>query len=275
MTARLSSVIRRPVAALRRKRRLRRFAASTRSNDVFVVTFPKSGTTWVAYFLALVLSDRSGADPGRLDLSSCREWVPDINDHYFKGRPLTEFDSLAEPRVFTLHAPLDPALSRVIYVVRDPRDVAVSYFYQRLRKKLDLALDLSEYVEEFVAEDSIWPSGWSDHVGGWLGRQNEAGFRLVRYEDLKRRPIETFGTILESIGIDLPSDEIRPYVEMASFEEMSKLEKPKSEARQAGPRFIRRGEAGGWREDLGTAQARLIEDRYGDLMLRLGYELSQ
>src|SRR4051812_24477753 len=102
---------------------LNAFHASIRPADLFICSFPKSGTTWLGYLLANLLK----ADPAEaLDLKSFNRYVPDVNLQYTKRGDLREHDHRADPRVLLCHATHDAKLPKVVYVLRDPRDVMVS-----------------------------------------------------------------------------------------------------------------------------------------------------
>ena len=88
-------------------------------------------------------------------------------------------------RLFKSHSPFSVSFPNIIYIVRDPRDVAVSYYYYRIKRGI-IARDTSieEHVDEFLSGLHTFGS-WKQHVGGWLGAcQNEPTFHWLRYEDI-------------------------------------------------------------------------------------------
>jgi hypothetical protein len=137
-------------------------------------------------------------------------------------------------------------------------------------------MSLPEYVRAFVSERDVWPCGWGQHVAGWLERQGSSNFHLVRYEDLLNRPVDTFAEVLDFVGLSVSGDRLESLVERTEFDRMKKLEIPAPvPARAEGLRFMRRGKAGSWLDELEPADARLIEERFGNLMERLRYPVSQ
>lgn len=229
-----------------------------------MVTYPKSGTTWVAFFLAHLIGRRSEGRPVDLDLATCRRWVPDANPEYFGRRPLRARPGLQPPRVFTVHAQFDPALPRVVYLVRDPRAVMVSYhhFLRATRPKFDLSL------AEFVERNDAWPCDWGRHVAGWTARAREDRVLVLRYEDLRADPLTGFARIARFCHLDPSPAELEECCGAASFENMVHVERKQHSSE--GP-FVRRGAVDGWRDELDGRSIRQIETRYAEIMRVHGY----
>lgn len=243
----------------------RRFAASVRPSDVFLVTYPKSGTVWLSLLVANVLK---GSSDEQLDINSWVKYVPDINEQYFKHGTLHTYDALASPRIFSVHAPYDRCLKRAVYMMRDPRDVAVSYWHFRRLTEVDFTLSLGE----FIATDEQWPGRWEDHVSGWLRRQHSHDLLLLRYEDLQRDTGGTLKRVLEFCGVDYTVAQIERAVEASSFEALQAMESKVRFAEAVRPgRFVRRGKIGGWMEEIDAASLRILERKAAAVMEAAGY----
>jgi hypothetical protein len=248
----------------------KRFERSIRPSDIFIVTFPKSGTNWVGYFLALVVADRATGQRAEPDLDEANQWVRGANSEYLGGEPLPgdEDGRSRDPRVYKIHAPHDPKLRRAIYLVRDPRDVMVSYYYHRQRKtQQQLGLSIDEYVE---ANDT-WPCDWGEHVSGWLDHADSPDVLLLRYEDLKTDTKESFRRIADFCDLRLTDEELADYIERSSFSNMRQAEAAAGSPEAGDLRFTRKGVVGDWRNELSPESVALIEQRYGTLMRRLDY----
>lgn len=267
MFQRLHALFMRSVQPIIRLINRPRFVASIRPSDVFIVTYPKSGTRWIGFFLASIFSMKIS---GRLLATiNYGDYVRDINFRYFRSKPL-DYRHLPEPRVFTVHVPWDPDFPNVIYLVRDPRAVLVSFYHHHRAVNPRFNLSLSE----FIIKNQMWPCDWGEHVNSWLThRREEQKILLVRYEDLHRDSLNWFSKILEFCNLHVSEEELISAIESSRFENMRYLEEQANlHYANLDLRFMRKGQIDIWREELSDELVKLIEDRYRVLMDSLGYE---
>lgn len=243
-----------------------RFRASVRSTDVFLVAYPKSGTTWLGFLIASALADRMNNRQSWGTISDFRQFLPDINSPFPSTRTLDEFGSLAAPRVFSTHTLFSRTFKRVIYLVRDPRDVMVSYYYHHRRSVLSFEID----VDEFVRHNDMYPGDWGEHVRGWLQDPNDSRL-VIRYEDLHARPEDTLERVFEFCGLEVSDEQLRAYIRKGSFDNMRRLEETKHPGNVRAIRFVRQGKVADWRNELNDRSVKLIESRYEPIMKELGY----
>jgi len=243
-------------------------------DDTFIVSYPRSGNTWTRFLVANLLHPN---EPVSFD--TIERLVPDAeaqSSKYLKRIP--------RPRVIKSHEYFDHRYKKVIYVVRDPRDVALSYYnFSRKYRYIDDAYPLESFVGDFVhgrLSSADWGT-WGENVGSWistrLGREN---FLLLRYEDLIANPEAEIAKMANFFGIKTDAMHIRNTVERSSAHRMRELEKAQgkdwisTKDKRPDIPFIGSAASGRWKLELSANSVAEIEAAWGTLMKTLGYELS-
>ena len=262
-----------------------RFLRSLRSTDVFLVGHPKSGNTWLAYMLAVFLSDdRRGA----VNLYNVGDYVPFVHGH---DHAIAAYGHLPDPRVFRNEYPRHPRrYPGTVYLVRDPRAVLVSFWHMFATMFDDRDTTLARFVDGYLSGAAPFDA-WHRHLRRWdrqVGaalRRAERGERvwIVRYEDLVADREAALRGVAGFIGAvpagDVPagtSARLSRAVARGSFEAMRNLEGRHGAEAYAGRargegQFIRRGRIDGWKDEMDAADAARIEAAFGPVMERAGY----
>jgi estrone sulfotransferase len=248
----------------------RSFANSIRPSDVFIVTYPKSGTTWLSFMIASILKTDTDEE---LNCHTFLKYVPDINDAYFKGGHLGQLSRQSDPRFFYVHAPCEPLFKKVIYIIRDPRDVMVSYYHFKLMTNARFFSSL----KEFISCDNHCPCRWDKHVTGWLLHGHNSDICLLRYEEMKKDPAMALRRVLDFAGLAYTEADIKRAVEASTFQKMRSAELKHGLAgpevlKNTNEHLVRRGKVGGWRDELDEESVRILEEKYGAVMRIVGYE---
>jgi hypothetical protein len=237
-------------------------------DDAYIVSYPKSGNTWVRFLVANLIH----RDP--TDFVTMETRVPTIYKH--TSRELAAFP---RPRVMKSHEYFDPRYPRVVYVVRDPRDVIVSYYHYSLRKGfITESQSIEDFGRTFVSGRINGFGTWHENVASWLAARVESpAFILVRYEDLRANCAFELERIARLLGHDKKPSTIARAVEASSFEKMKALEAQSDgdtlhlKHKRADVPFIRKGAVGGWKQELPETVRSMIEQAWQPLMKRLGY----
>ena len=227
-------------------------------DDIFIVSYPKSGNTWVRFILANILNNNKV----RIDFNSAIKYIPEYQVHD------EEVSKLKRPRLLKSHQLFNTKFPRVVYLVRDPRDVYVSYFFY-LKKKLPKGYTIKDFIKS-----DIKPSRWSAHVGSWLGHQN---IILVKYEDLIENTFNEINRIVDFIGWEVEPETISEAVARSSFKRMSWIEdkygRPfrSEEDKEKATKFVRKGVIGDWNRYYDEEILEYIYVLEGEIMRKLKY----
>jgi hypothetical protein len=242
-------------------------------DDTFVVSYPRSGNTWTRFLIAnLVHPDKD------VSFANIEKLIPDTSSQSNRALKATP-----RPRIIKTHEYFDHRYPKTIYIVRDPRDVALSYYdFQRKYMQIDDAYPLEQYVDDFVSGKlvSIGWGTWGENVASWIytrGKRNN--FLLMRYEDMMKNTEQELARISEFLNIPLEAQRLRRAIESSSADRMRALEKLQEDKwvatknRRKDIPFVRVAKSGGWRTALPASCVQQIENAWGGLMTPLGYEL--
>ena len=241
-------------------------------DDIFLVSFPKSGNTWTRFLLANL---RFPDEPATW--ANINRLIPDPT-----GTAKRDFDRMRRPRIIKSHECFDPRYPRVIYIVRDPRDVVLSqYHYHRKIRKLDNESPLEQFVTRFLAGETCPHGSWGQNIATWLYTSEDGSrFLLLRYEDLVADTARELTKVAAFLQLSAGPEQIAQAVERSSADRMRQMEKKQTDKNELvkGSRkdlsFVRAAGSGGWRSELPAPMVARIEAAWGPLMQRLGYELS-
>ena len=241
------------------------------NDDTFIVSYPKSGNTWVRFLIANLLYRGRETTFANIERS-----IPDIYRH--TNRTLMK---ITRPRILESHEYFDPRYKKVIYIIRDPRDISVSYYYY-LKKVREISEGgcFSSFVDEFVRGRVDGFGSWGQHVGSWLWEiRNNTNLLLLKYEDLKAVTEIEAEKIVNFLGIHTERGGIKRSIEASSFKRMRTLEAQEPDFLEKSGKmrtrndiaFIREGKVGGWQETLQPPDREKIESAWHTLMKEFGY----
>lgn len=241
-------------------------------SDVLLVSYPRSGNTWTRFMLANLLGHND------VGFSTIERIIPDIYQNYDSDIPKSRRD-----RILKSHEPFDPRYNRVIYLVRDPRDVLVSFFYYHKKKNaIDENESIESYMQKFLSGDVAMQSkigSWGEHVGSWMGaRGADANFTVIRYEDMADNPYRELSKLNTFLGLNKSAEAIEQATSNSSFNLMRKSEERHSKnwATTKGSRkdipFVRKGKPNGWIDELTLDQGKQVVSFWSSQCNELGYE---
>lgn len=152
-----------------------------RDGDVFLVTYPKCGTTWMQHVISNILT--RGMPPTDIGEFSIMAPYIDMTGAKAAENPLRTgpITTHLPPSVFK---PVDGA--KYIYVTRNPYDCAVSYYHFALGMTPKSTTDVSfeRFLDIFISGKVIY-GNYFDHLLPWYQRRSDCNVLFVTYEDLK------------------------------------------------------------------------------------------
>jgi aryl sulfotransferase len=273
----------------------------------WLASYPKSGNTWVRAVLATLLSGR----PVDINAMGFLGAISSDRFRFDDALGISSADlSLAQetnlrPRAYEVWAaepgrplyckahdayhstpggePLFPAAATLgaVYVVRDPRAVAVSFSHYDA-SPIDGTIARMDDPGSVFADSTgrLRPQlhqrlrRWSEHVESWLAAPFPV--HVVRYEDMHADPDAAFASIARFLQLPHDPETIAAAVAATTFSRL------KAQEREAGfrekPRkaemFFREGSVDEWERALTPEQAARIVSAHGAVMRRLGYEVT-
>lgn len=236
--------------------------------DLMTVAYPKSGSTWLRFLLTSALT-------GELDVGFDRvnELSRGLGDHAAAPRLLRNGGRLVQSheRPRNLAPGQRP---RVLYLVRDGRDVAISNYHHTQRWG-ETRVGLDEFVQEFLTAGVVSYGRWQDHVESWLAlvHANPHTMMLLRYEDLLADPVESLLTVSTHFDLGLSETKVGIAVATNSAPAMRQREasaRVLTEVPNPQP-FVRSASSGQWRDTLSARTLERFDLVAGDALRVAGY----
>lgn len=228
-----------------------------RPNDLFVASYPRSGTTWLRFLLFELLTGTPA------EFVPVNESIPYVGKH--RGAPAL---LPSGGRVIQTHETFLRGIRSAIYLVRDPRSVVLSEYRWQLRTGL-FEGSFESFFDAFMSGRANPYGRWDRHVDTWMSSRlaAEGRLHLVRFVDLRTDAVAELTRILDFLGVRRPTALIEAVVANNGLEEMRLKEERAPEGAlgartRADIRFVQSGSTSAWRDELSQGQARAIEERF-------------
>lgn len=182
-------------------------------DDIYIVEFPKSGVTWLSFIMANILLKKQEINE-QVTFYNIHKYIPDV--HHLRG---SEINDSGDYRFIKSHATYNPYYYLVVYLLRNPVDVMVSYYNFERDKGHDVSFD------SFVRSEQYGISAWCKHVNGWLNNEDiPQRISLVRYEDLRNNTYQEIKNLTSNLGMNISDNIVKDAIELSNLENMKKSE---------------------------------------------------
>ncbi|XP_052569255.1 probable alcohol sulfotransferase isoform X1 [Peromyscus californicus insignis] len=242
-----------------------------RDEDTVIVSYPKSGTNWLIETVCLIQTKGNPKWIQSVPIWDRSPWIETL-----KGFPI--LINKEGPLLMSSHLPfhLFPksffrSKAKVIYIIRNPRDVLVSrYFFQRNTNLIDNPESLRTYFEWFLKGNVPFGS-WFEHTRDWLSMRGNDNFLLLSYEDMKKNTRGTIEKICDFLGKKLEPDELDLVLKYSSFQamkenKMSNYSLVPEDMITNGLVLMRKGVPGDWKNHFTVAQAETFDKVFQEKM---------
>jgi hypothetical protein len=236
-------------------------------HDVFLASYPRSGNTWTRFLLTEILAQESAS------FDNINQVIPEMGIH---SRAKVELPNGG--RLIKTHEPYRKDYRRAIYLVRDFRDVVLSQ-YARERELGLYQTDFNEYVAAYLDGRLSGFGAWQEHLPTWLDSPlaHSGNLLVIKFEEMRKNPETAISRIVDFLGLPVDAKGIREAIANNSVERMRAKENAaqtlqKSTGEEG--RFVRKGAVAGWREKFTEEQLQLVDQRAGEVLLRMGYPLA-
>jgi hypothetical protein len=196
--------------------RLKHLDFVPRPDDIFIVSYPRSGTTWLQMILFQLTQE------GSVDFAHIAEYCP-----WFERsrRSAQAFETRPSPRIFKSHLSfrkIPKGAGRYIYVARDGKDVALSY-YHLYRMYNGYEGTFNDFFDRFV-RGKVGYGSWFRHVDGWWSRRHDPSILFLTYEELCRNLEGSIRRIAAFIGHEVSPEKLPMVLQRCSFQFMKQHE---------------------------------------------------
>ncbi|XP_069508157.1 sulfotransferase 1 family member D1-like [Ambystoma mexicanum] len=248
-------------------------AFQARPDDLLICTYPKSGTTWLCEVTDMLYN--YGSD------EACSQNVITNRVPFLEfasvGLPtgVDQLEFMPSPRVVKTHLPVELLPKtfwekgcKMMYLARNAKDVAVSYYYfNQMARVHPNPGTWAEFLKKFMS-GAVCYGSWYDHVKDWNAKAEHHNILCLFYEDMKEDPMREIQKVQQFLGKDLEEEALEKIAQHTSFQAMK--QNPMTNYRTVSARrmdhnispFMRKGITGDWKNHFTVSQNEKFDQDY-------------
>ncbi|XP_016019124.2 amine sulfotransferase [Rousettus aegyptiacus] len=233
-----------------------------RDDDVFIITYPKSGTIWAQQILSLIYFEGHRNGTETVDTI---DRIPFLEYNIHK----MDYHKKPSPRIFSTHLPyylvpkgLKNKKAKIIYIYRNPKDVLTSFFHFTNLLVTYEAVDSIEHFMEKFLNGNVVGSLWFDHIIGWYEHRHDFNIMFMMYEEIKKDLRSSVLKISSFLEKELNEEDVETIVKQSTFQNMkidpranyNKIITYEIGRRTYDSSFLRKGTIGDWKNHFTVEQ---------------------
>lgn len=256
-----------------------------RDDDIFVIAFPKTGTTWLQEIVYIISNDLNFEKAASSSLENRFPYLEFI----YPG--LSAVSKMPSPRFIKSHLPLSllpqeikEKSPKIFYIVRNPKDVAVSYYhFVSMLTMTNYTGQFKDFFETFINDKVPYGPIWRHYSEFWEHRDDSNIF-IISYEELQKDIKSCIERIASFLGKSLNEDEINKIAVHCSFDSMSRNSSVNYEhwddlgiRKKDSEKFMRKGQVGDWQNyftsDMNERMEKWIKEHFEKVGFQFSYIL--
>ncbi|XP_077018843.1 amine sulfotransferase-like [Tamandua tetradactyla] len=258
-----------------------------RDDDVFIITFPKSGTIWAQQILCLIYFEGHRNKTENVE-TALRVPFMEYNLHKL------DFSKRPSPRILSSHIPyylapkgLKDKKAKIVYIYRNPKDVLISYYhFSNLAVAFQPSENLEQFMERFL-DGKVMGSHWFDHIRGWYEHKHDFNILFMKYEDMKKDLRSSVLKLCSFLEKELSEKDLDAVVRQSTFQNMKSdplanydyFLKDLVGTRTNDGCFLRKGTVGDWKHHLTVEQNerfdRIFQRNMKDFPLEFTWDINE
>ncbi|XP_078094074.1 amine sulfotransferase-like [Mustelus asterias] len=233
-----------------------------------LVSYPKSGTTWLQQIISLILSNANDTGEKFKNLYAKAPWI-----EYPLFKTVSRDYQLLTTHLNYHMVPniVKSKMIKIIYVARNPKDVIVSsYHFHKYSRFLKTPKDFQDFVEQFV-EGNVFYGSWFDHIRDWYSHKDELNFLFVTYEEMQKDLRSVIEKVASFLNKKLDAGTLESILDQCTFNSMK--ENPQTNYQDVSGMFYsdkgsfyRKGIVGDWKNHFLVSQNEWFDSIYQERM---------